>query len=336
MEFGTCMPPSVIVSARATPTWNTPPLTFPLCPSVCSIAAVSIPMSCGGGAGGLGAGVLVCPIASLMALASLTASPCPPMCMYITRGDSRSTWLCSAVTCSPAFSSDIITGSTSSSARTRSPITMESLPGLLKATHEPRASAGLTSTPATVTFISPRGSPNLWAPSGWSCPGRPMASSTAFHGFSFLDFCATANKHPSKMGHNASADDFSLIDINTPFLSDSLVKTFNHLHASAQKLFIRNSLRAPAFQNAVDAKRLVSSEMLVCQIGIMNSLRYQGDTPVADAKTLHQGFKSAIISLVPEATTLEHVEGNGIRVPGGILIEDEPRFGIDETLNEPC
>src|SRR5215470_19653883 len=106
------------------------------------------------------------------------------------------------------------------------------------------------------------------------------------------------------MGHNASANDFGLINIDTPFLSDSLVKTFNHLHASAQKLFIRNSLCAPAFQNAVDAERLIASEMLVCKIGIMDGLRHQCHAPVADAKTFHQRFKSAIISLVTEPAGL--------------------------------
>src|SRR6478609_6700775 len=50
----------------------------------------------------------------------------------------------------------------------------------LKATHDPSASPALICTPLNVTFISLRGSAYLCVPSGWSCPGRPMAASTSF------------------------------------------------------------------------------------------------------------------------------------------------------------
>ncbi len=50
-----------------------------------------------------------------------------------------------------------MTGVTSSSVSTRSPITIAASPIRLKATHEPSASAGLSRTPPAVTCKSVRG-----------------------------------------------------------------------------------------------------------------------------------------------------------------------------------
>src|SRR5581483_2843879 len=74
----------------------------------------------------------------------------------------------------------VITGVTSSSDKTRSPITIASLPIFLNATHPPSASAGFSSTPFTVTCMSPRGRLNLYTSPGCKAPLRPIASSTAF------------------------------------------------------------------------------------------------------------------------------------------------------------
>src|SRR5882724_10343682 len=80
----------------------------------------------------------------------------------------------------PPCWSFIITGSTSSSVSTRSPMTIEDGPFLPKATHEPKASPALISTPSSETCKSLRGRPNLITFPGCICPGRPIASSTAF------------------------------------------------------------------------------------------------------------------------------------------------------------
>src|ERR1700681_2947264 len=48
----------------------------------------------------------------------------------------------------------------------------------LKATHDPRASAGLSVTPCTTTLRSLRGKLNLTTPPGLGVPFRPSAFST--------------------------------------------------------------------------------------------------------------------------------------------------------------
>src|SRR5258708_3875624 len=57
---------------------------------------------------------------------------------------------------------------------------MAPLPSLLKATHEPKASAGLISTPLSMTWRSFLGMLNRNTSPGCTCPGRPIASSTFF------------------------------------------------------------------------------------------------------------------------------------------------------------
>ena len=60
-----------------------------------------------------------------------------------------------------ALASFFITGPTSSSVSTKSPITIVSAAIFLKATHEPSANVGLTSTSPTFTCKSVRGKPIL-------------------------------------------------------------------------------------------------------------------------------------------------------------------------------
>src|SRR5215204_1896003 len=63
--------------------------------------------------------------------------------MYIVPGSERRRWLWRAVTSRPLSRSFFITGLTSSPVRTRSPMTMASLPIGLNASQEPRAKPGL-------------------------------------------------------------------------------------------------------------------------------------------------------------------------------------------------
>src|SRR2546430_232765 len=115
----------------------------------------------------------------------------PAMCMYITWGDSCSRWLCSAVSSIPPSWSSPRTGAISLSSRTRSPMSMasESLT-CMNPTHEPSARVGLTATPATVTWRSPRGRPTVYAPSGCSAPGLPSPWSTRFQSMGASGRCA--------------------------------------------------------------------------------------------------------------------------------------------------
>ena len=99
--------------------------------------------------------------------------------MYITRGDSFSTWLCTAVCSMPPAWSALITGPISSSVSTRSPIAIACpFPVCLNAAQEPSASAGLIATPLAVTERSLRGKLNFSTSPGWAAPFRPSASST--------------------------------------------------------------------------------------------------------------------------------------------------------------
>src|SRR5215212_10004090 len=78
--------------------------------------------------------------------------------MYITCGDSPIKWLCSALCSMPPFCNASITGVTSDSSSTRSPIAITWPPPIsLNAAHDPSASAGLIATPSSVTARSPRG-----------------------------------------------------------------------------------------------------------------------------------------------------------------------------------
>src|SRR5438045_2684923 len=80
----------------------------------------------------------------------------------------------------PPSCSAEMTGLTSDSSRTRSPMAMAWPRLSLKATHDPRASAGFTVTPPAVTVRSPRGNETLYTPPACSEPARPRACSTGF------------------------------------------------------------------------------------------------------------------------------------------------------------
>src|SRR5204862_4591333 len=87
------------------------------------------------------------------------------------------------------------------------PITIASVSlTCLNATQEPRASAGLTATPAAVTCRSPRGNPALYAPSGCSDPALPSAASTCFQsiGASGRSLNAAWAARPSRPEHAAT------------------------------------------------------------------------------------------------------------------------------------
>src|ERR1043166_1961032 len=145
------------------------------------------------------------------------------MCRYMTRGDSRITWLCSADISTPPSSSLVSTGVTSSSVSTRSPITIVMSPVFLKATHEPRASAGLSSIPPTVTFKSLRGRLTLYTSPGCIEPALPKACSIGFQSMADgvcaelvgeVPFCGAEHAASTKIVRKTAATVASMIRLS--------------------------------------------------------------------------------------------------------------------------
>jgi hypothetical protein len=103
------------------------------------------------------------------------------MCMKNVRGFSKTKWLCSAVTVSPAPRSASIAGEISSSKRTRSPATMAgALPPGVNAAHEVRPMNGSSVRPSTATLTSVRGCVTLKTFSlSLNGPFRPVVDSIA-------------------------------------------------------------------------------------------------------------------------------------------------------------
>src|SRR5580765_7043476 len=89
--------------------------------------------------------------------------------------------------------SAVITGETSVSMRTRSPMTIASLaPVRLNATHDPSANAGRILIPSTVTLRSLRGKLYFIAPSDCGAPDLPIALVTADQSSDRVLLCALA------------------------------------------------------------------------------------------------------------------------------------------------
>src|SRR5579872_3931831 len=97
--------------------------------------------------------------------------------MYIMAGAARSRWLCTAVISMPPSISLSMTGFTSLSSNTRSPMTMACPPIGLNVTQPPSASAGFMLTPSNVTARSDRGKPYRCA-SPETAAFLPRAAST--------------------------------------------------------------------------------------------------------------------------------------------------------------
>ena len=98
----------------------------------------------------------------------LHASPWPSTCIYIVAGCARSRWLCRAVISMPLSARRLMTGPTSASVKTRSPMTMVWSLISWKASQEPSASAGLIAIPSSVTLRSGRGRLKRCTPPGCS------------------------------------------------------------------------------------------------------------------------------------------------------------------------
>src|SRR5258708_39192341 len=100
--------------------------------------------------------------------------------------------------------------------------------------------------------------------------------------------CATAAQHKIKSCTSVHTPIF-FITI-APYLSDSVVQPFDHLHAPAQDLFIGHGLFVPSVQNAIDSQRFSPAKMFIGQVGIMNRLRNQPDLLDFEGEALYQGL----------------------------------------------
>ena len=68
----------------------------------------------------------------------------------------------------------------------------------------------------------------------------------------------------------------------------------------------------PTLQHLVDSKTFPAAELFVGNVSIMDDFGDYFDFRVPDAEVLLQGFKRAIITSMPEAIGMEHVERHAI------------------------
>src|SRR5258708_17125542 len=145
--------------------------------------------------------------------------------------------------------------------------------------------------------------------------------------------CATSAPHKIKSCTSVNTPIF-FITI-APYLSDSVVQPFDHLHAPAQDLFIGHGLSVPSVSNAIAYQRLSPAKMFIGQVGIMNRLRHQHDPLVFDGEALYQSFKSAVVAHVTEAAGVEHIERNCFGMAPRVFIKNELCLRIDVAQYQP-
>ena len=153
-----------ILAVRPRVTFTMPSLTCALLPRISSMGAAVTWLGDAMSPAKLLAGVpwaaRTCAMRSYTAftpVASLRASPMPPMCMKKTLGWSKKKWLCSAVTSRPLSSAALIAGLTSSSNSTVSPIIMVDEPIGVNAAQEVSPMNGGMVQRSTLIFTSSRG-----------------------------------------------------------------------------------------------------------------------------------------------------------------------------------
>src|ERR1035437_671299 len=212
-----------------------------------------------------------------------------------------------------------MTGSTSSSVRTKSPMTIAPPPSRLNAAHEPNARLGLISTPSSMTWRSFRGIPNLITSPGSIWPGRPIAASTCFQSSGpfedaelvvcpvarlpqYREAAVTIVKRIFKTRAEillwkaivpmvVFSFFFVLIKsilVRAPSIASRqrLVQAFDQIHPTLQQFVIRQILLRPAIQDLVQPLSLDPSEFLIAEIGIVNDLRDAFDPAVLDRELL--------------------------------------------------
>src|SRR5262245_28800171 len=112
------------------------------------------------------------------------------------------------------------------------------------------------------------------------------------------------------------------------------IETVEERHAALEQVVIlRRGLRQRP-DRQVDAGRLVSRELAVVQIRLVDDLGDELHTPVLEPEPPHQRLERAVLAVVAEVGA-QHVERNalarGVRGVG----ERERRVGVAEALDEP-
>src|SRR5258708_39139495 len=75
--------------------------------------------------------------------------------------------------------------------------------------------------------------------------------------------------------------------------------------------------------------------MFVWEVRGVDGLGHKPHPGIFDAETLHERFKSAVISHVTETTRAEHVKRNGVRMPTRVFVEREFCLRIDVAQDQP-
>src|SRR5882724_10111414 len=109
------------------------------------------------------------------------------------------------------------------------------------------------------------------------------------------------------------------------------VQPLDELHAALKQLVIAHILLCPANEHTIQSGAFTAAELLIFQICIVYDLRNRPDFRVPNTKLLAQGFKCAILSLMPKTASLKHVEWDRLRMTSGIAVENELRILVDEA-----
>src|ERR1700674_1789832 len=67
----------------------------------------------------------------------------------------------------------------------------------------------------------------------------------------------------------------------------------------------------------------------------MNCVRDKPQPGILDTEALHECFKGAVVAYVTEAASVEHVEGNCVRMVPWVFVESELRVRIDVSQYQP-
>jgi hypothetical protein len=117
-------------------------------------------------------------------------------------------------------------------------------------------------------------------------------------------------------------------------LTGEAIQPLDHLHTALKQFGIGSTGEGPADENGVDPESLFAAKPGVADIGVVDHLSDGGNCGVTKAKILAQGFERAVGAAVPKAA-LKHIERNGVFRKVFFRSENETRFLVDETPDEP-
>src|SRR5205814_1965656 len=95
-------------------------------------------------------------------------------------------------------------------------------------------------------------------------------------------------------GINATID-------RTEFLSDRAIEPIDQFHPLTEQFVVRHSLRHPSLQDLVHRNRLHAAVLFVFQVGVVDHLSQHSEGFPLQLEFAQQGFKGALIAVMPEA-----------------------------------